>query len=233
MDAIALFRKVLKIKHLNLSERINLALHRIRYVIAAVIFVLPLIIGVKSYEWGSPRFLFLTGPFKPLNLFLGPIEPFVLPNGSLFGLNGISLSYPYTRDINFWINNNPYALIVIYFFVVITVASTFMMRRFWCRFCPTGISVAAVNKFKNSKWLPILHINKVEEKCTKCGICKRVCPVQVAEVYEQKGGNISTSMCLLCSRCVEMCPYEGCLKVNLGDATVFQSRNWLESSNDE
>jgi ferredoxin-type protein NapH len=229
MDTIAILRKVLKIKYLILSERLNRALNRLRYVIAAVILVLPLIIGVKSYEWGSPRFLYLTGPFKPLGLFLGPVEPFFLPHGSLFGLNGISLSYPYTRDINFWLNNT-LALIAVYFFVAITIASTFTVRRFWCRFCPTGISIAAVNKFKDSKWLPILHISKVEERCTKCGICKRVCPVQVTEVYEQKGGDITTSMCLLCSRCVEMCPYEGCLKVNLGDTTVFQSRNWLEPS---
>jgi ferredoxin-type protein NapH len=233
MDIIALVRKALKIKYLNLSERVNRALHSLRYIIAAVILVLPLIIGVKSYEWSSPHFLYLNGPFKPLNLFLGPIEPLFLPHGSLFGFSGISLSYPYTRDITFWVNSSFYASIAIYVFVVLTVASTFTVRRFWCRFCPTGISLAAINRVKKSKWLPTLHLSKSEEKCTKCGICKRVCPVQVAEVYEQKGGDISTSMCLLCTRCVEMCPYDGCLKVNLGDKTVFQSRNWLEPSEEE
>jgi formate hydrogenlyase subunit 6/NADH:ubiquinone oxidoreductase subunit I len=49
-------------------------------------------------------------------------------------------------------------------------------------------------------------------------------------VYEQKGGKIDTSMCMLCMRCVEMCPYEGCLKVKIGRRTVFKSRNWLKPS---
>jgi formate hydrogenlyase subunit 6/NADH:ubiquinone oxidoreductase subunit I len=75
-----------------------------------------------------------------------------------------------------------------------------------------------------------MHINKIEEKCTKCGVCKRVCPVQVTEVYEKKGGDITTSMCMLCLRCVEMCPYEDTLKVQLAGKTVFKSRNWLEPS---
>jgi formate hydrogenlyase subunit 6/NADH:ubiquinone oxidoreductase subunit I len=50
----------------------------------------------------------------------------------------------------------------------------------------------------------------------------------VTEVYEQKGGKINTSMCMLCLRCVEMCPYAETLKVNIGNKTVFKSRNWLE-----
>ena len=107
---------------------------------------------------------------------------------------------------------------------------SFFVRRVWCRFCPTGSSIAVVNRFKGFKWAPLLHLDKDEEKCTKCGICKRVCPVQVTEVYEQKGGKINTSMCMLCTRCVEMCPYEDCLKVKFGGKTVFKSRNWLEPS---
>jgi formate hydrogenlyase subunit 6/NADH:ubiquinone oxidoreductase subunit I len=73
----------------------------------------------------------------------------------------------------------------------------------------------------------------MEEKCTKCGICKRVCPPQVTEVYDDKSGNVSTSMCVHCFRCVEMCPYEDCLKVNFAGKTILNSRNWLEPSEDQ
>jgi hypothetical protein len=34
-------------------------------------------------------------------------------------------------------------------------------------------------------------------------------------------------------RCIEMCPYEGCLKMNLAGKTIFKSRNWLEPSVNE
>ncbi len=230
MDMIALSRKVLRIRYAALPERLNRALHSLRYVIAAVILFAPLALNIQSYDWTSPRILYLTGPFKPVNLLLGPLEPLVLPFGSMFGLSGYSLSYPYNRDINFWIGSTAYTAIVVYVFIALTVASTFAFRRSWCRFCPTGISIAALNRFKGFKWMPLLHLNKVEEKCTKCGICKRVCPVQVTDVYEKKGGDIRSSMCLLCMRCVEMCPYEGCLKVKAGGKTLFESRNWLEPS---
>jgi polyferredoxin len=113
------------------------------------------------------------------------------------------------------------------------VAGSFFLRRFWCRFCPTGASLAIVNKFKAFKRVPALYIDKEEEKCTKCGICKRVCPLQVTEVYEQKGGKINTSMCMLCFRCVEMCPYEDCLKVKFAGKTAFKSRNWLKPPESE
>jgi len=87
---------------------------------------------------------------------------------------------------------------------------------------------AILNRFAPFKWLPLLRIHKVEEKCTKCGICKRVCPTQVTEVYEENGGNIASSKCLLCIRCVEMCPYEDCLSLDFAGKTIYKSKNWLE-----
>jgi ferredoxin len=68
----------------------------------------------------------------------------------------------------------------------------------------------------------------VEEKCTKCGICKRVCPTQVTEVYDKKGGDVTTSNCIMCLRCVEMCPYEDALRLKAAGKTVVKSRDWLK-----
>jgi ferredoxin-type protein NapH len=160
---------------------------------------------------------------------LAPLEPLIVPwsNGPI-GFTNWSISYPYLSEIKFYSPAEAITIPLMIFFVVITLLSSAVVRRFWCRFCPTGISLAIASRFKAFKWAPVLHINKVEEKCTKCGVCKRVCPVEVTEVYEQKGGDVKTSVCMHCFRCVEMCPYEGCLKVNLANKTVFKSRNWLE-----
>jgi formate hydrogenlyase subunit 6/NADH:ubiquinone oxidoreductase subunit I len=84
------------------------------------------------------------------------------------------------------------------------------------------------SSFQNQQMKRRHRLEKVEEKCTKCGVCKRVCPTQVTEVYEKKGGDVTVSNCLLCMRCVEMCPYEDTLKVKVAGKTVFKSRNWLE-----
>lgn len=227
MDLVSLVRKVTHVRYRNLSERVNRLLHKLRYVLAASMLALPFFYGALDPQvW--EQFLFFNGPFKPLIVyFLGPLEPLLIPYPGLVGFGDYSLSFPYMRGFELYF---PEFLVTasILAFVVTVLAGSFVVRRFWCRFCPTGVSVAAVNRFRSLRGVPLLRLNKVEEKCTKCGICKRVCPVQVTDVYELKGGDITTSMCLLCLRCVEMCPYEGCLKVNAAGKTLIKSRNWLE-----
>jgi len=237
MDLVALVRKAFKMRYLTLPENVNKTLHRLRYIIAAIILVSPLFLGALTVNAQSQaNLLFLSGADRSLGLMLSPLEPLIVPwTGSVATLSFVSwsVSYPYARDIMFYINIPLVTSILVYFFIAATLLSTFLFRRFWCRFCPTGISLAAANRFKAFKWAPLLHINKTEEKCTKCGICKRVCPVQVTDVYEQKGGEITTSVCLNCTRCIEMCPYEGCLKLTLAGKLLFKSRNWLEPSKTE
>jgi polyferredoxin len=233
MDFITLIRKFSKVRYRILSEKLNRYLHKLRYVIVAAVLTLPFFVGPFDLEvWQS--FILFHGPFTPLVVFfLGPLEPLVIPWPGLVGFNGYSFSYPYIREIIAYSNGPFFTSLNVLLLIAFTVVSAFMARRFWCRFCPTGVSIASVDRFKRFKWVPVLHINKDEEKCTKCGICKRVCPLQVTEVYEQKGGDITTSMCMLCTRCVEMCPYEDCLKVNAAGKTLFRSRNWLEPSKSE
>ena len=227
MDLVSLVRKVTRVRYRNLPERANKILHKLRYVLAASVLTLPFFYGALDPQvW--EQFLFFNGPFKPLIVyFLGPLEPLLIPYPGLVGFGDYSLSFPYMRAFELYF---PEFLVTagILAFVATTLAGSFVVRRFWCRFCPTGVSVAAVNRFKSLRGVPLLRLNKVEEKCTKCGICKRVCSVQVTDVYEEKGGDIPTQMCVLCLRCVEMCPYEGCLKVNAAGKTLIKSRNWLE-----
>jgi ferredoxin-type protein NapH len=233
MDLITLFRNLLRISHWSLPEKLNKSLHKLRYVIALVILTLalaPFLMGSASWLeiW---NFAGLRGPFIPLTILLDPLQtlimPWVPPFGTLLEIGGLGISFPYVGEIMAYMEAGA-ALPLSIAFLMLTVAASFKTRRFWCRFCPTGVSFAAVNRFKHLRGVPFLHLNKEEEKCTKCGICKRVCPVQVTDVYEKKGGSISTSMCMLCLRCVEMCPQEGCLKLNMAKKTLFKSRNWLE-----
>ena len=228
MDLVTLLRKSFKRRYQNLPERLNRNLHRLRYAILAIILILPFFSGTP-YPQSWILAIFLRGPFNPIRILLGPLVPLIAPWKGPITLNGLNLNYPYMDQIAYY-SSGDFVLINVFVFIALTVVSSFVVRRFWCRFCPTGASIAIVNRFRGFKWTPVLHINKDEEKCTKCGICKRVCPLQVTEVYEQKGGKITTSMCMLCLRCVEMCPYEDCLKVKMAGKTVFKSRDWLEPS---
>jgi ferredoxin len=233
MDLITLFRRQLKIRYWALPEKLNKSLHKLRYVITGVILVIVLqsfLIGASSLA-DVGEYVWLRGPFRPFTILLAPLEtlviPWVPPFGALADIGGYSLSFPYVGEIMAYGAKTGLALLVAIVFIISTATASFKFRRIWCRFCPTGISLAIMNRISHFKWIPFLHLNKEEEKCTKCGICKRVCPVQVTEVYDKKGGRIDTSMCTLCLRCVELCPYEGCLKVNLASKTLFMSQNWL------
>jgi polyferredoxin len=236
MDLITAVRKAFKIRHRDLPDRLNKFLHNLRYVLLLIFLILPFILilmdPLPSMELGIVLAEVLGGPFKPLNILLGPVIPLIVPWAGPLVIGDLNFSYPYVQDLISY-SSEIYATIYPLIFVALTVVGSFAIRRVWCRFCPTGASLAVVNRFRGFKWAPALHLDKDEEKCTKCGICKRVCPVQVTDVYEQKGGKIGTSMCMLCTRCVEMCPYEGCLKVKLGRKIVFKSRNWLKPSEND
>ncbi len=237
MDITTVIRKALHVGHGQLPDKLNCILHNSRYVVAAAI----LLLAVPSFFIGASALADLTNfftlypPFTHYAFLLEPLQPLLLPwkppFGALFEVGNNYVTFPYVGEILLYLQGNSGAALVLsYVFVVTVLAVSFKVRRFWCRFCPTGVSIAAVNRFKALKWMPLLRLSKEKEKCTKCGICKRVCPAQVTEVYERSGGKVDTQMCLLCLRCVEMCPEKGCLSLKFGDSTVFLSRNWLSIS---
>jgi len=233
MDVLTLIRKTFQIRYRIIPDKLNKFLHNFRYALLLLFLSLALILSLIEPPSTLNRLtimaLLFAGPFEHLGLLLGPMVPLIVPWKGPLEIGGLYFSFPYIQDVIKYSSEN-FVTINALIFLALTGVGSFFVRRVWCRFCPTGASIAVVNRFKGFKWAPVLHLNKNETKCTKCGICKRVCPVQVTEVYEQKGGKIMTSMCMLCFRCVEMCPYEDCLIVNLGRKTVFKSRNWLEPS---
>lgn len=242
MDLITAIRKAIKIGHRTLPDNLNKFLNKFRYAILLFFLVLPIVLYIldppPTFDFGVALALLLAGPFKPFSVYLGPIIPLIVPWLGPLEIGGVYFSYPYVQEIIDYSNQLGFTVInlgqiLALVFVVLTVIGSFFLRRVWCRFCPTGSSIAVVNRLRGFKWAPMLYLDKDEEKCTKCGICKRVCPVQVTDVYEEKGGKIAPSMCTLCARCVEMCPYEDCLKVNIGRKTLFKSRNWLRPSESE
>jgi len=227
MDLLTRLRKALRIPYWNLSERLNNGLNILRYVILAAILVMALVLGPLNADLWRFIIMFM-GPFKSLIIvFLTPIEPYVTQIGEALGFNSWGTSFHDLSGTIHYFNGDQLILLTWIVFFAFT-AGSFMVRLLWCRFCPVGATLSILNRFAPFKWAPLLRINKVEEKCTKCGICKRVCPTQVTDVYEEKGGNIASSKCLLCIRCVEMCPYEGCLKLDFAGKTIYKSKNWLE-----
>jgi ferredoxin len=231
MDLLSYLRKALKIPHRDFSESFNKKFYQFGYVILALLIVISVIFGseaivnaqlVPGTEEGGFVYQYFSAPFCQVC----PMKPFcVLLESSVGLIRPEWISQVTTGDfyeLGYYVTS--INLIVL---GIVTVVS-FFYRRAWCRICPLGALIALFSRFPPFKWVSVLRLKKMEEKCTKCGICKRVCPTQVTEVYDQKGGDIMSSNCIMCMRCVEMCPYEDALQLKAAGKTVLRSRNWLE-----
>jgi ferredoxin-type protein NapH len=237
MDLITRIRKVFKIRHLSFSEKTNTALGQFRYVIIAVFLILSVTFG--SYAIFGTELIPGTIPGGPFGTEAGIVgfinEPFCLvcpmrPLCVLVECGLGSMNWSYVSQITYgplWVAGQYLTSINLSVLIAVTVLSL-AYRRFWCRICPLGALTALFSSFTPFKQIALTRLHKDEQKCTKCGICKRVCPTQATQVYENKGGDVTESRCMLCGRCIEMCPYEGALKMTVAGKTVLESRDWLE-----
>ncbi len=87
------------------------------------------------------------------------------------------------------------------FFILAFFVSLFALARlsprFWCRYiCPSGAILGLFSK------KPFIR-RQVSEKCTSCGICARVCPMQAIDFDDFN--RTSHSECLVCRTCKQKC----------------------------
>jgi polyferredoxin len=236
MDVLTRVRKVFRRRHLSFSEKTNTALGQFRYIIIAVFLILSVIFG--SYAIFGTQLIPGTIPGGPEGTEAGIVsyinEPFCLvcpmkPLCILIECGLGSMKWSYVSQIvvgPFWVIGSYLTSINVAVFIAVTVLSL-AYRRFWCRICPLGALTGLFSTFTPFKQIALTRLHKSEEKCTKCGVCKRVCPTQATQVYEKKGGDVTESRCMLCARCVEMCPYEDALELKFAGKSVLKSRNWL------
>jgi polyferredoxin len=239
MDLLTRIRKVFRKRHLNFSERTNTALGQFRYIILAVMLILSVIFG--SYAIFGTQLIPGTIPGGPEGTEAGIVsninEPFCLvcpmrPLCILLEAGIGALNWSYISQIvygPFWITGFYVTSINLTILILVTILSL-AYRRFWCRICPLGALSGIFSTFTPFKQIALTRLHKDEQKCTKCGVCKRVCPTQATDMYEKKGGVVTESRCMLCVRCVELCPYEGALDFKFAGKTIVRSRNWLEKS---
>jgi len=89
--------------------------------------------------------------------------------------------------------------------IVITLVCVFIVGLFiyrpFCQFiCPFGLISWLAERFS------IFRVNVDHSKCTKCGVCIDICPLDAAKgMVERKK---MPADCFSCARCLNVCPVD-------------------------
>lgn len=232
MDLLSYLRRAFGRAYRKMPERVNVGLRQLRYVIIAVFMILSVILGsqaifgvqlIQDTQKGGFIYSYVSAPYCQVC----PMRPLCVL--CEVGIGAMNSTFVFSHTKGMFYEAGYYITSINLAVLGIATVGALAYRRFWCRLCPLGGLTGLLSRFQPFKRIALIKLNKTKEKCTKCGICKRVCPPQIREVYELDEGDVTTSACILCLRCVEMCPYEGCLKVTFAGKSIFESRNWLES----
>jgi len=76
--------------------------------------------------------------------------------------------------------------------------------------CPIAVFL------KTASRLALLKVQGASEKCTDCGACAKVCPMDIRiNDYVTSGTRVLSTECTLCQTCINSCP-QGALKLSFG-----------------
>ncbi|MDN5293448.1 MAG: hypothetical protein PWQ31_753 [Eubacteriales bacterium] len=91
--------------------------------------------------------------------------------------------------------------------LLITVVGSFLYDRFFCKYlCPAGAFYSLLGKLS-----PTL-IERNNTACIHCKLCSKNCPMNIDVEKETK---ITSSECINCLECVNVCPKKGAISVKL------------------
>ena len=202
-DWISSIRRRLGIRYSVYPDRTFRRLSRIKYVLLALMVLVPL--GMSNAIPGMPP---LNRDFETPFCMMCPGRT-VSP---LFRGDAGQLAVDFSSRTKMILTTAGMAVTGIFFL------GAFVKRRFFCLFCPMSALHYIFSK------VALLKLRKYGEKCTRCGNCYRACDVGIREIAENlEDENIVRSDCMMCFNCVAACPEEDCLKVTFLGMSVFRS----------
>jgi len=90
---------------------------------------------------------------------------------------------------------------LIFIILILFFLELYVQKNLFCgHLCPLGAFYSSISRWR------FLKVRLNNDLCTKCMLCKKVCPeVQVLDIVGLKSGNISSGECTNCGRCIEVC----------------------------
>jgi polyferredoxin len=202
-DWITKFRKSIGIRFSRYEDSTFKYLKIVKYLFLVWLLLVPLAIANSffglphmSHDW-FPPFCTICPARVIMPLFTGDLSQLVIDFRSVPTLIMTTLG----------------VLAAVLFFV-----GSFVKKRFFCLFCPMSALQYLFSK------IAFLRLNKYGDKCTKCGNCYRVCDVGIKEIADDvTSKNIVMDDCMMCFKCVEACPEEGCLEVAMFKLPILKA----------
>lgn len=205
-DLLTKLRCRLRLKKISFADRGRRVLRALAYALLAAALFIALVIG-----WpGSKLYKYNTALFRPYCQVCPSRQLVPLIEGKTADFLKIDRFSPVSRFMSYLSIG----------FLGVFVVGAFSSRRFWCRLCPLGaiMSVIRLNNFS------LLGLKKDIISCTRCGVCARVCPMDLSRTYLERAKlGVLDRDCVFCLKCVESCPEERVLRATFATVPIFRS----------
>ncbi|MCS6835557.1 MAG: 4Fe-4S binding protein [Anaerolineae bacterium] len=108
-----------------------------------------------------------------------------------------------------------------YYVAGVGLAFTLKDNRAFCKYlCPLAVLLKAGARYS------LLKIDGVAARCDGCKVCVERCPMNVRiDDYIRKGQRVTSSECVLCMTCINLCPQDA-LRLSL--RTDAERHEWLD-----
>jgi len=98
-----------------------------------------------------------------------------------------------------------WSTILFFVYVIILVLTVFWPRAYCKYLCPYGAAISFSAKYS------LVKLQRMPTRCPgrkECGICEKVCPMQIRILDEEFSGFTGEGECTLCLECMEKCPHD-------------------------
>lgn len=106
--------------------------------------------------------------------------------------------------------------------LITTIGAVFLalvsQERAWCAVCPMGTMTNLIDRAATKgRQATRGRVATNAEQCRDCGVCERVCPMDIPVRDYLEEGEISDPDCLRCNACVIACPTTALMAGTAGD----------------